>query len=142
MKAKALHQAIYNRLNDSSVTSLLSTKYAPLVAIFASVPQAANSGDDSYFPFVTIGQNTISAYDVKDSVGGSAVVQIDVWARNRSVLEIKEIADAIDARLRRQPLTITGATHITTELQDSQDMDDPDGKTLRIMLRYTVLWLT
>jgi len=142
MKAKALHQAIYNRLNDSSITNLLSTKYAPLVAIFASVPQAANSGDDSYFPFVTIGQNTISAYDVKDSVGGSAVVQIDVWARDRSVLEIKEIADAIDARLRRQPLTITGATHITTELQDSQDMDDPDGKTLRIMLRYTVLWLT
>lgn len=142
MKAKALHQAIYNRLNDSSVTSLLSVKYAPLVAIFSSVPQAANSGDDSYFPFITIGNNVISPYDVKDSVGGSASVQIDIWARSRSVLDIKEIADAVDARLRRQPLTITGATHITTELQDSQDMDDPDGKTMRIMLRYTVLWLT
>jgi hypothetical protein len=142
MKAKALHQAIYNRINNASVTALLSTKYAPLVSIFSSVPQAANSGDDSYFPFITIGQNTISAYDVKDSIGGSASVQIDIWARSRSVLDIKEIADAVDARLRRQPLTITGATHITTELQDSQDMDDPDGKTLRIMLRYNVLWLT
>lgn len=142
MKAKALHQAIYNRLNDSSVTSLLSTKYAPLVPIFSSVPQAANSGDDSYFPFITIGNNIITPYDVKDSIGGSASVQIDIWARSRSVLDIKEIADAVDARLRRQPLTITGATHITTELQDSQDMDDPDGKTMRIMLRYTVLWLT
>ena len=142
MKAKALHQAIYNRLNNSSVTGLLSTKYAPLVSIFSSVPQAANSGDDSYFPFITIGNNVISPYDVKDSVGGSASVQIDIWARSRSVLDIKEIADAVDTRLRRQPLTITGATHITTELQDSQDMDDPDGKTLRIMLRYTVLWLT
>jgi hypothetical protein len=79
---------------------------------------------------------------VNDSVGGSASVQIDIWARSRSVLDIKEIADAVDARLRRQPLTITGATHITTELQDSQDMDDPDGKTMRIMLRYNVLWLT
>ena len=142
MKAKALHQAIYNRLNNASVTSLLSTSYAPLVSIFSSVPQAANSGDDSYFPFITIGQNTISAYDVKDSVGGSASVQIDIWDRSRSILEIKEIADAVDARLRRQPLTISGATHITTELQDSQDMDDPDGKTSRIMLRYNVLWLT
>lgn len=142
MNAKALHQAIYNRLNNASVTGLLSTKYAPLVSIFSSVPQAANSGDDSYFPFITIGNNVISPYDVKDSVGGSASVQIDIWARSRSVLDIKEIADAVDARLRRQPLTITGATHITTELQDSQDMDDPDGKTMRIMLRYTVLWLT
>jgi hypothetical protein len=94
MKAKELHQAIYNRLNDASVTASLSTKYAPLVSIFSSVPQAANSGDDSYFPFITIGQNTISAYDVKDSVGGSASVQIDIWARNRSALQIKQIADA------------------------------------------------
>ena len=142
MKAKELHQAIYNRLNDASVTASLSTKYAPLVSIFSSVPQAANSGDDSYVTFISIGNNTISAYDVNDSVGGSASVQIDIWARSRSVLDIKEIADAVDARLRRQPLTITGATHITTELQDSQDMDDPDGKTMRIMLRYNVLWLT
>lgn len=142
MKSKALHQAIYNRLNNANVTSLLSTKYAPLVAIFSSVPQAAHSGDDDYFPFITMGQNSISAYDVKDSVGGNASVQVDIWARGRSMLEIKEIADAVDARLRRQPLTITGATHITTELQDCREMDDPDGKTLRIMLRYTVLWLT
>jgi hypothetical protein len=142
MKAKEIHQAIYNRLNDSSVTALLTTKYAPLVPIFSHVPQAAYSGDDSYFPFITMGNNTISAYDVKDSVGGSASVQVDIWARGLSMLEIKEIADAVDARLRRQPLTITGATHITTELQNYQDMDDPDGKTLRIMLRYNVLWLT
>ncbi len=142
MNAKALHQAIYNRLNNASVTGLLTTKYSPLISIFSSVPQAANSGDDSYFPFITIGNNIISPYDVKDSVGGSASVQIDIWDRSRSILDIKEIADAVDARLRRQPLTITGATHITTELQDSQDMDDPDGKTMRIMLRYNVLWLT
>lgn len=142
MKAQALNQAIYNRLNDSSVTSGLSTKYAPLVAIFSDVPQALDSGDDSYFPFITIGQNVISPYDVKSSVGGSAVVQVDVWWRGRSSIGMNALADAVDARLRRQSLTIDGATHITTELQSATPSDDPDGKTKRFLLLYSVLWLT
>ncbi len=142
MKAQALHQAIYNRLNNASVTGFLSTQYAPLIAIFSDVPQAMDSGQDSYFPFITIGQNVISPYDVKSSVGGSAVVQIDVWSRSRSSITINELADAIDARLRRQPLDIDGATHITTELQSATPSDDPDGKTKRVLLLYSVLWLT
>jgi hypothetical protein len=142
MKAQALNQAIYNRLNDSSVTVGLSTKYAPLLAIFSDVPQALDSGNDSYFPFITIGQNVISPYDVKSSVGGSAVVQVDIWWRGRSSIGLNELADAVDARLRRQPLAIEGATHITTELQSATPSDDPDGKTKRFLLLYSVLWLT
>lgn len=143
MKAAALQQAIYNRLNDSSVTSLLSTAYSPLVPIFSigSVPQSVDSELDSAFPYVTFYAN-ILPFDDKDKVGGSAVVQIDVWSRTLSDLAVNQIGDAIDARMRRQSLTISGATHITTELITSDFLDDPDGKTKHMVIQYRVLWIT
>lgn len=143
MKAAALQQAIYNRLNDASVTSLLSTAYAPLVPIFSlgSVPQSADSESDLAFPYLTFYAVSITPFDVKDKVGGSAIVQIDTWARSLSDLSVNQIGDAIDARLRRQALSISGATHITTELVTSQLLDDPDGKTKHLVTQYRVLWL-
>jgi hypothetical protein len=141
VRAAAIQQAVYARLNDVSLTSLLSAAYSPLPAIFTDVPQAADSGDATRFPFVTIGDDTVQGYDTKDQIGGVALVQIDVWARAASKLAIKAIADVIDLRMRRQPLTITNATHIDTIFESQTPMDDPDGKTKRIMLRYRVLYL-
>ncbi len=141
MKAAELQQAIYTRLNDASVTALLSTAYAPLAAIFTDVPQAADSGSDSFFPFITIGADVINPFDSKDSQGGSAIAQIDAWDRTSSMLNVKAISGAIDARLRRQPLSISGVTHITTELQNCVFSRDPDGKTKRALILYRVLWI-
>jgi len=142
MKSAALQQAIFTRLNDSSLLSLLSTAYDPLVPIFTDVPQAADPEKATDFPFVTIGADVINPFDTKDAPGGSAIVQIDVWERAASMLDLKGIADVIDARLRRQSLTISGATHITTELESATFTRDQDGKTKRALLLYRVLWLT
>lgn len=141
MKSAALQQAIYTRLNNSAVTSLLSTAYAPLVAIFTDVPQAIDAESEAQFPFITIGGDTINPFDDKDNPGGSAIVQIDIWDRQTSMVRLKTIADAVDARLRRQPLSISGVTHITTELDSSVFSRDPDGKTKRALLLYRVLWI-
>ena len=141
MKSGALQQAVYTRLNNTSVTSLLSTAYSPLVAIFTDVPQAADSELETHFPFITIGADTITPFDDKDSPGGSAIVQVDLWDRASSMLDLKTLADAVDARLRRQPLAISGVTHITTELDSSVFTRDPDGKTKRALLLYRVLWI-
>jgi hypothetical protein len=141
MKSDDLQTAIYTRLNDSSVTSLLSTYYSPLVAIFSDVPQAADSELESAFPFITIGGDTINPFDSKDDLGGSAVVQIDVWDRATSMLDLKAVVDAVDNRLRRQPLSISGVTHITTELDSCNFSKDPDGKTKRALILYRVLWI-
>ena len=144
MKAAALQQAIYNRLNDSSITSLLSVAYSPLVPIFSigSVPQSADSESEAAFPYITFSAPAIAPFDVKDRVGGSAIVQIDVWSRTLSDLAINQIGDAVDDRLRRQVLSISGATHITTELITSELMGDPDGKTKHFVVQYRVLWIT
>lgn len=140
MKAAALQQAIYNQLNHSSVTDLLSSAYT-VPAIFSDVPQAADSEVAANFPYVVIGGDNISPYDTKASLGGNALVQVDIYDRSDSPLTTKAIADAVDARLRRQALTISGVTHITTELESSLTVPDEDGKTLRILSLYRVLWL-
>jgi hypothetical protein len=51
------------------------------------------------------------------------------------------VVDAVDARLRRQDLSISGVTHITTELESCTFSRDPDGKTKRALILYRVLWL-
>lgn len=161
MKADDLQQAVYNRLTEESelaldflansslnrstpegnVTPLLSTAYLPLPAVFTDVPQAADSELESMFPFITLGGDTINPFDSKDDLGGSAIVQIDVWDRQSSMLRLKSIAEAVDARLRRQPLNISGVTHITTELDSVNFSRDPDGKTKRALILYRVLWI-
>jgi hypothetical protein len=141
VKSAALQQAIYTRLNHSSVTALLSTAYAPLAAIFTDVPQSIDSEKASNFPFITIGADTINPFDDKDDPGGSAIVQVDIWDRASSMLDLKALTDVVDARLRRQALTISGVTHITTELDSSVFTRDPDGKTKRALILYRVLWI-
>lgn len=141
MKADDLQTAVYTRLNDASVTALLSTAYNPLPAIFTDVPQAADSELETAFPFITIGADTINPFDSKDDLGGSAVVQIDVWSRASSMLGLKALAEAVDGRMRRQPLNIAGVTHITTEMDNCVFSRDPDGKTKRALILYRVLWI-
>jgi hypothetical protein len=141
MKSAALQQAIYTRLNHSSVTALLSTAYAPLAAIFTDVPQALDAEKQSNFPFITIGADTINPFDDKSNLGGNAIVQVDIWDRAASMLDLKALADVVDARLRRQALAISGVTHITTELDSSVFTRDPDGKTKRALILYRVLWI-
>jgi hypothetical protein len=159
MKSDDLQTAIYNRLIaetqfdlnfitnggtivvEESLIELLSTAYDPLPAIFTDVPQAADSELESAFPFITIGADTINPFDSKDDLGGSAIVQIDVWDRAASMLDLKAVVDRVDVKLRRQPLSIAGVTHITTELDSCNFSRDPDGKTKRGLILYRVLWI-
>jgi hypothetical protein len=140
MKSAALQQAIYTRLNDASVTGLLSTAYGQ-PAIFTDVPQPADAGAANLFPYITYRVSTVAPFDTKDEPGGSAVVQVDCWHRLASDIALNALADAVDLRLRRQPLTISGVTWITTELESLSFSDDPDGKTKRALMLFRVLYM-
>lgn len=140
MKSAALQAAIYARLNDVSVTGLLSTAYGQ-AAIFTDVPQPADAGAANLFPFITYRVSTITPYDTKDQPGGNAIVQVDCWHRLASDIALNALADAVDVRLRRQPLVIDGVTWITTELESVSFSDDPDGKSKRALMLFRVLYM-
>jgi hypothetical protein len=130
---------------ESDLLELLAAEYYdPLYPVFSagSVPQSADSETDSAFPFITYHVSALQPYDTKDNLGGSALVQVDVWDRSASIRDLNGIADAVDARLRRQALTITGATHIETILESASQMPDADGKTKRMLMLYRVLFLS
>lgn len=136
MKAAAVQQAIYTRLNDASITSLLSTAYSPLVPIFSTVPQGLGE-DSSRFPFITIGPDNEAGFDAVTFVGSEIVVQVQIWSRG-TMHSMKAIADAVDLRLRRQPLSgLTG--HVTTEFEGATFFQDPDGITNRAAMQFRVL---
>jgi hypothetical protein len=140
MRFAALQQAAFNRLNNTAVTSLLSQAYGQ-AAIFTDVPQPADGADPTLFPYLTYSVSAVTPFDTDDEAGGNAVLQVDVWHRQASDLALNAIADAVDLRLRRQPLSITGTTHITTELISRTQSDDPDGKTKRVLFLFRVLFL-
>lgn len=141
MNAAALQQAIYNALNVSGVTSLLSTAHDLSPAIFSNVEQPSDGEDPSYFPYIVIGNDVIARWDTKDNVGGDARVQISIFDRSTSDIQHRAVVDAVDTALRRQALTIPGATHITTELENATFSRDPDGITTQWIALYNIIWL-
>jgi hypothetical protein len=43
--------------------------------------------------------------------------------------------------MHRQPMTISGVTHITTEFESMTMIDDPDGKTRQAIMLFRVIYL-
>lgn len=139
MRWAALQQAIYDKLTgNSALVAMLSSAYAE-PAVFSRVPQAADSEDAAGFPYITMFEASGGPFDDKETVGGETLVQISVWSRG-TTLAARVIMDAVDATIRRQPLTMTDANHITTELDTSNVGYDPDGTTVRATLQYRVMW--
>lgn len=136
MKSVAFQAMLYATLSgDVTLNALLSGEWGT-TAIFADVPQADESEDDSLFPYVTFGPETAERYDDKGAVGGDVTFQIDIWTRSRDFAVAKAIADRIVALLHRQDLTISGANHIATGLESVQYTIDPDGQTRRGMMLF------
>lgn len=138
--ADALQQAIYNKLNVGTITAQLSDDY-DVTAIFTDVPQSDDAELPAFFPYIVIGGDTISPFDDKDSTGGDAIVQVDVYSRAPSMGAVKAIADDCYSALHRQPLTITGVGWIDTQLQGVDFTRDPDGLTKRAIMQFRVTYM-
>lgn len=134
MNGDGLQRGLYTKLAN----------YAPLTAlvtgIYADVPQALDSEDGNSFPFVTIGQDTLTGWDTKTTEGTNALCQIDIWSRSHNILEAKQIASEITDALNDTALTIVGASHVLTKVESATFMRDPDGKTKRGMMMVRVLF--
>ena len=138
MNPAELQTAIYDRLNDTDVTDLLTTGYG-IAAIFSEwAPQVTDAGDPAFFPFVSFSFPSSVPFDDKLTVGQSSLVQVDVWSRVNTT-QVKAIAKVIYDRLHRQPLEVAG--HITTQCEGMDFTRDPDGLTRRGMLTFRVLAL-
>jgi hypothetical protein len=139
MRQAEIIQAAYNLLNVSLVTSRLTASYGvPAIFQVGRVPRT-QSGDPLSFPYISISVTSDIAYDTKLDLGGSAVVQIDVWDRSGSAVALGDIMRAASLATIRQTWAVPG--FITCERENSDIIPDPDGLTMHGLIRLRVLYL-
>ena len=119
----ALQQTIYTALTAD--VPLM----AAIVAVYDDVPQVADSGAASDFPFVTIGEDILRDWSTNTWSGAEALITIHTWSRLPGRKETKAIQDLIYTALHRATLTIAGHTSVLIDFQLSDSFLDPDGKT-------------
>lgn len=139
MRTPQLMQACHDRLNDPSLTGLLSQNYGvPAVFQVGRVPRR-DGGEPIAFPYVTFGVPSDADWSDKGALGGSAVVQVDVWDRSGSMLALGLIMRAATLATVRQPWQLPG--FVTCERENSDVVDDPDGLTKHGMIRLRVFYI-
>jgi len=132
-------QAAYALLNVTPVTGLLSASYkVPAIFQVGRVPRT-QSGDPLSFPYISISVTSDIAYDTKLTLGGSAVVQVDVWDRSGSAVSLGNIMRAASLATVRQSWDIPG--FIMCERESSDIIPDPDGLTMHGLIRLRVLYI-
>jgi len=140
MRQAQIIQAAYDRLNVSPVTGLLSASYGvPAIFQEGMVPKT-QSGDPLFFPYITINVPSDVNFSDKLSLGGNAIVQVDVWDRSGSKLILGEMMlAAINATVRKEWSGLPG--FITCERESDDMIADADGLTMHGLIRLRVLYL-
>jgi hypothetical protein len=131
-----LQQAVFDRLDGLRATTLSSVQ-----AVYTVVPQSVDSGDDSVFPYITIGPLIAEPDDTKDDNGLTVLVDVHTWSRSQSALTWRTIADAVYDALQRHSLSVTGANVIECRYDGGTEFMDPDdGKTWHTVQTFRVLY--
>lgn len=81
--------------------------------------QAADGGANSAFPVVEIGFVTMTPFDTARETGFNFVARIHTRHRTGSMKAVKEVQDAIYARLHRGALTVTGFHTVLVQRENS-----------------------
>lgn len=139
MRTEEILSACYAQLNIGGVIFLLSQSYGvPAIFQVGRVPRD-DAGDAAFFPYVTFSIPSDVDFSTKDSLGGSAIVQVDVWDRSGSALACGLIMRAVLLATVRQEWNVPG--FITCERESSDMQMDPDGLTMHGLIRLRVLYL-
>ena len=130
---KALRQALYTRLDAALSVPVWSPK----------APQADDGELLGPFPYVVIVQANESPWNTKGSRGLDALVQIDGYARSTPTASAEDLITDLAADVRealdRHPLSVAGATWVTTEMEGTSYGWEDGGKTRRFVSQYRVI---
>ena len=141
--ANAVQIAIYSALSGSNdLVALLASRInaSGMPAIYDDVTQAGDSGNDSAFPYIVIGGDSVLDMSTDTSSGGDISVTIDVWSRYNGKRETKRIQAAIYQALHRATLTVPDHEFIGCDFDQEQPVTiDPDGHTYHGVSSFRVL---
>ena len=108
-------------------------------AIYDHVPQPGDGSDDSWFPYLTIGEIEFTEWDTDDSLGFDAEVTVHVWSREFGRQEARRIQGKVYSALHRSDLAVDDHNVITVDQAFCEVTVDPDGKTRHGIQRFRVI---
>lgn len=114
-----LQKAVYTRLSgDSTLQGMLS-------GVFDFVPQEAE------YPYATIGNVKAKDWSTISTAGIEAVLELEVFSRERGRKEALTILQRIRTLLHRANLSVTGHTLVDIAFVESEVEQQKDGLTFR-----------
>ena len=126
----ALQSTIYSTLNnDNTLTSTLG----------AGVFDEDTEG--TTYPFVAIGEDTVTDFGTKTEDGGQFTINIHVWSQYTGSKETKNIMDRIHDLLHDSNLSVTGFNLVNLRFEFSDILRDPDGITRHGVMRFRAIIL-
>ena len=123
-----VQSAIYTRLTDQ-----LS------VPVYDAVPQAVDAGDNSAFPYVTIGDDSVSEFDTDTDNGFDIDATIHVWSRYRGRREVKQIMRDIYNAMQLHNLSISNSNTVMCIFQTADSFMDADGITRHGIITFRIV---
>lgn len=127
-----LQQAITNAL---SADATLKTLVSDPVRIFESVPDLTTAA----FPFLSIGESTISDEDSSDTDLYEYILTIGVWSQSGGYQQVKQIMAAISDVLHDQSPAVTGHHLVSLRLKEAETFRHDDDQTFRSSLMYRAI---
>lgn len=91
------------------------------------------------FPYITIGDGSLSPELGEQTDAAETIMQIDVWSRAVGYPEARQISKAIIAALHDDDLTVPNQRNVSILLQTANYLRDPDGLTRRAALTFQIL---
>ncbi len=126
----ALQSTIYSTLNnDNTLTSTLGA------GVFDEVTEGTT------YPFVAIGEDTVTDFGTKTEDGGQFTINIHVWSQYTGSKETKNIMDRIHDLLHDSNLSVTGFNLVNLRFEFSDILRDPDGITRHGVMRFRAIIL-
>lgn len=115
----AVTAAVYSRLTgDATLTTLLGSG-----GVYDEAPQPI------VFPWVQLGEATVTKDAVFERDGRNALLRLHVWSRYAGSKECSDIMARMGDLLDEYALTVSGATVESCEVDQTQIMRDTDGIT-------------
>lgn len=125
---EAVQRAVYSQL----------TAQLPSVLVVDHVIQPEDTGKQR-FPYVAIGDATVSEWDTDDASGGDVDVSLHIWSRERGGREVKQLQGLVYEALHRQEFPIDGYHLVTVDYQTSEIYLESDGATRHGISRFRIL---
>lgn len=125
----AVQTIVYTTLNNDATLGTLAS------GVYDYVPESTD------YPYVTIGDFTENRLDMMGRKGKNITFRVHVWSEYKGNKEAANILGRVDTLLDTVDISVSGYSLVKSSLrrEDTQALEDPDGRTRHIVARYRIM---